>query len=213
MYPIANPHFRAPESSLTPRGLGALVAVALHAVALMGLLNYQPARSALLAAAPIMVNWIAEPQVEARKETPKRKPNPVAQLEPQPVQPDPVVAAAEAPSPVTAPAPPPTPTLVAVPDPAPLTMPIFNADYLDNPAPSYPALSRRLHEQGRVLLRVLVNPGGRADKVQIQSSSGHARLDSAARDAVRVWKFVPAKRGAELVPAWVLIPVSFRLEG
>jgi protein TonB len=112
---------------------------------------------------------------------------------------------------MTAPAPP--PASVAAPEPAPLTMAIFNADYLDNPAPSYPALSRRLHEEGRVLLRVLVNPAGRADEVQIQSSSGHARLDTAARETVRGWKFVPAKRGAEPVAAWVLIPVSFRLEG
>jgi protein TonB len=60
---------------------------------------------------------------------------------------------------------------------------------------------------------VLVNPDGRADQVQVQSPSGFARLDGAARETVRHWKFVPAKRGAEPVPAWVLIPISFKLEG
>jgi protein TonB len=210
VYAVSNPHLPALDPGCAPRRVGALVTVALHALALAAVLSYQPARSALLAAAPVMVDWIAQPRIEPRRELPKAKP--VLQPQPEPVAPAPIIAAAnETPAPMTAPAPPPAP--LAAPEPAPLTMPIFNADYLDNPAPSYPALSRRLHEQGRVLLRVLVNPGGRADEVQIQSSSGYARLDGVARDTVRSWKFVPAKRGAEPVPAWVLIPVSFRLEG
>jgi protein TonB len=94
-----------------------------------------------------------------------------------------------------------------------VTPPIFNADYLDNPAPRYPPLSRRSREQGRVLLRVLVTPGGSAQEIEVRDSSGHPRLDDAAREAVRQWKFVPAKRGDEPVAAWVLIPVSFKLEG
>ena len=211
MYTVPNPHLPAMDAGDAPRRTGVLVAVALHALVFAAMLSCQPARSALLAAAPIMVDWIAQPRVEPRKEHPKPIPKTVVQ--PQPVEPAPIIAAAnETPALMIAPAPPPAP--VAVPELAPpLTMPIFSADYLDNPAPSYPALSRRLHEQGRVLLRVLVNPGGRADEVQVQSSSGHARLDTAARETVRSWKFVPAKRGTEPVPAWVLIPVSFKLEG
>ncbi len=109
----------------------------------------------------------------------------------------------------------PAPVEVAAPPapPAPPTQPIFNADYLDNPAPAYPALSRRLGEQGRLTLRVLVNARGTADEVQVRTPSGFARLDEAARETVRRWRFVPAKLGAEPVPAWVLIPISFRLEG
>jgi protein TonB len=212
MHAASNPYLPALNSGRAPQRVGALVAVAVHALALTAVLSYQPARSALLAAAPIMVDWIAQPRVEPRSQ-PKPRPKPVAvQPEPKPVEPAPIIAAAnETPAPMTAPAPP--PASVAAPEPAPLTMPVFNADYLDNPAPSYPALSRRLHEEGRVLLRVLVNPAGRADEVQVQSSSGHSRLDTAARETVRGWKFVPAKRGAEPVAAWVLIPVSFRLEG
>jgi periplasmic protein TonB len=48
--------------------------------------------------------------------------------------------------------------------------------------------------------------------VQVRSSSGSTRLDEAARETVKRWKFVPARRGSEPVPAWVLIPISFRLE-
>ncbi|MGH8742241.1 MAG: energy transducer TonB, partial [Burkholderiales bacterium] len=94
-----------------------------------------------------------------------------------------------------------------------VTPPIFTADYLENPPPAYPAASRRLGEEGRVVLRVLVNAAGGTDEVQIRTSSGHARLDDAARETVRRWRFVPAKRGEQPVPAWVLIPISFRLEG
>jgi protein TonB len=188
-------------------------------LALGALLAYAPARSALLEAAPILVDWIAAPRVEPRVEPPTRlpKPKPVT-VTPPPLEPLPVVAAApEAPTPIVAPAPPlaaPEPVAIA-PAPAPLavTPPIFNAHYLDNPVPAYPVLSRRLGEQGRVVLRVLVNPGGRAEEVQVRTSSGSTRLDDSALETVKRWKFVPAKQGAEPVPAWVLIPVSFRLEG
>ena len=108
----------------------------------------------------------------------------------------------------------PSPVAAAASKPAlPVTQPIFNADYLENPAPAYPPLSRRTGEQGRVTLRVLVNASGRADDAQVRASSGSARLDDSARSAGLQWKFVPAKRGDEPVPAWVLIPITFRLEG
>jgi protein TonB len=74
-------------------------------------------------------------------------------------------------------------------------------------------LSRRAGEQGRVVLRVLVSTRGTADEVQVRTSSGFPRLDDSARDTVRRWKFVPARRGSEPAQAWVLIPISFRLEG
>jgi protein TonB len=103
--------------------------------------------------------------------------------------------------------------VAAAPGPVAVTPPVFNADYLENPSPAYPPLSRRMREQGRVMLRVLVNAKGTADDVQIRTSSGISRLDEAAQETVRRWKFVPAKRGTEAVSAWVLIPISFRLEG
>ncbi|MGQ0545139.1 MAG: energy transducer TonB [Betaproteobacteria bacterium] len=84
---------------------------------------------------------------------------------------------------------------------------------MQNPPPAYPPLSRRLGEEGRVVLRVLVSPAGAAQEVQVRTPSSHPRLDTAAREAVRRWRFVPAKRGDDPVAAWVLIPISFRLEG
>jgi len=58
-----------------------------------------------------------------------------------------------------------------------------------------------------------VSAAGRAEDIEVRTSSGHARLDEAARETVKGWRFVPARRGEQAVPAWVLIPISFRLEG
>jgi len=89
--------------------------------------------------------------------------------------------------------------------------PSFAAAYLHNPAPEYPQLSRRMGEQGRVLLRVLVSSNGVADQVQIATSSGSSKLDAAALKAVEKWNFVPAKRSNQPVSAFVLVPVKFSL--
>ena len=90
--------------------------------------------------------------------------------------------------------------------------PVFNAAYLDNPAPAYPPLARRAHEEGKVLVRVLVNVLGSAETAEIKSSSGSARLDAAALDAVKRWRFVAARQGDQTVPAWVVISITFSLE-
>jgi protein TonB len=91
--------------------------------------------------------------------------------------------------------------------------PSFDADYLDNPAPSYPSLSRRAGEEGGVLLQVHVTADGRAEQVTVSRSSGFARLDAAAVEAVRRWRFVPARQGVRAVDGWVLVPINFSLKG
>lgn len=88
----------------------------------------------------------------------------------------------------------------------------FDADYLHNPAPAYPATSRRLHEEGKVVLNVQVATDGSATQVLIDKSSGYARLDSAARDAVVRWRFVPARLGQQTVADWVKVPIVFELK-
>ncbi len=93
-----------------------------------------------------------------------------------------------------------------------ITPPAFNASYLRNPPPAYPAAARRNGEEGTVLLRVLVGRDGMPQKVEVDQSSRSRALDRAALDAVKDWRFVPARRGVENVEAWVRVPVSFRLE-
>lgn len=93
-----------------------------------------------------------------------------------------------------------------------LTPPVFNAAYLRNPPPRYPVSARRNGEQGTVTLRVLVDREGMPASVAVEKTSGFAPLDNAAREAVRAWRFAPARRGNQAVEAWVLVPVVFRLE-
>ena len=113
----------------------------------------------------------------------------------------------------------PTPAQVApsaepakpVPPPLPLTQPRFNADYLDNPKPLYPSASRRMGEEGEVRLRVQVGPAGHAQQIEIYRSSGFPRLDQAALDTVKQWRFIPARQGEQPIAAWVIVPIQFSL--
>jgi protein TonB len=77
--------------------------------------------------------------------------------------------------------------------------------------PSYPSSARRLGIQGMTMLRVYVSADGRVGEVHVQESAGHPDLDNAAADAVKRWRFEPARRGSEAVGVWVLLPVEFRL--
>ncbi len=89
--------------------------------------------------------------------------------------------------------------------------PHYNVAYLNNPKPDYPAAARRMRLQGAVIVRAMVEPSGRASDLKIQRSSGVELLDEAALRAVRDYRFVPAKRGSEVVTHWVDVPFTFRL--
>lgn len=95
---------------------------------------------------------------------------------------------------------------------APITPAQFDAAYLQNPKPSYPALSRRMGEQGNVLLSVYVSEAGAAQSVRLKQSSGFNRLDNAALEVVSRWRFAAARQGEKLVASWVNVPVKFVLE-
>lgn len=102
----------------------------------------------------------------------------------------------------------------AAPAAAPSIVPArFDAAYLHNPRPNYPALSRRLGEEGKVLLKVRVSEDGQALAVKLEKSSNFTRLDEAALQIVSRWRFIPARRGDEAIEASVVVPIVFRLEG
>ncbi|MDP1609898.1 MAG: energy transducer TonB [Sulfuritalea sp.] len=196
---------------------GLALVVALHAIVFWGLVQMKlvvlPAPLAVLSVSLLPAAEVIPPRPEIVPPKPKlvaRRPQPVA----QPTQ---LAAPAELPAPTPI-AVAPAPTIVAAPAPvapapAPVaTQPRFDADYLDNPKPVYPAISRRLGEQGRVVLRVHVEADGRAAEVQLHTSSGSPRLDQSALDTVRRWKFVPARLGREPTAAWVLVPIAFTLK-
>jgi len=212
---------------------GFCVALVFHALIITILITYAPTRDALKAIAPLMVQLI-KPEMPApavAKPEPKvdrlPKPLPIRKAQPRPESQSPLLAAqtpdANPPAvvmpPETRPLPPvearvapPTAPVVA-PAPTPIVPPSFNADYLDNPAPAYPPLARRMGEVGRVLLRVHVEASGLPSTVEIRTSSGSERLDHAALEAVKRWKFVPARQGDKAVAAYVVVPISFNLKG
>ena len=78
--------------------------------------------------------------------------------------------------------------------------------------PVYPPASRRQDEEGTVRLRVLVDESGTPREVNVLKSSGHTRLDEAAVDAVKRWRFRAATQAAQAVKAWTQVSVTFRLD-
>jgi len=91
------------------------------------------------------------------------------------------------------------------------TPPRFGAAYLNNPPPSYPAAARKLGIEGTVMLKVLVSREGKALEIEVVQSAGEI-LDKSAAEAVKNWRFVPARRGDSAVDEWVQVPLAFRLK-
>ena len=88
----------------------------------------------------------------------------------------------------------------------------YKAAYLNNPRPAYPLLAIRQGAQGQVLLLVEVLTDGRAGRIELEKSSGHAALDAAAINAVRAWRFTPARKDGLLAAQTVSIPIQFNLK-
>ncbi len=221
MVPLASPGSWsdpfAPKTSLTRRGVRFALVLSAHLALLWGGMELASRPEVRQAAQDIMVRLIESqpslPEVVPPEPTPPR-PQPVRRSvpveAPQPV----LTAAPEAPAPAVSIAqqPPAPPVAEVAPAPPVVTQARFDADYLSNPKPAYPVASRRLGEEGKVLLRVKVSPGGTALLVEIKQSCGFGRLDDAAKAAVERWKFVPARRGEEAIESWVSVPIVFNLQ-
>ena len=203
--------------------VSAVVVIALHAGVFYSLTRDVQAVAPTVSV-PLIVSLLTAlepvPDKPRAAQDPKPSPNPphrkapaVAKAPPSqpapPVAPEPVPVVEElSPPQALAPPPAPAPERPALPKVIP---PRFDAAYLNNPVPAYPLLSRRLGEQGRVMLRVHVGSDGAAREVQVRESSGSPRLDHAAKEAVERWKFLPAREGDRPVGAWLVVPVRFSL--
>jgi protein TonB len=91
-------------------------------------------------------------------------------------------------------------------------LPSSDADYLQNPRPAYPAISKRLGEQGKVMVRVFIGTDGMAQKAELRQSSGYERLDQVALATVQRWRYVPGKRNGVPEAMWFVVPINFVLE-
>ena len=131
---------------------------------------------------------------------------------PEPVKidtPPPPVAAPPAPAP--APVAPPAPPAPPAPKTTARTEVSISASYAAaNRKPEYPKMSLRLGEQGTVVLTVMVKSDGSASEVEVKSSSGFARLDRAAADAVKTWHFNPATVDGKAVDKSYEVPITFK---
>ena len=167
-----------------------------------------PVRS--VAPLPAVVKKVA-PKPTVR---PQAQPQPAAITDPAPSPNAPLVSVAPpAPSPPVAetPAPPAAAAQVVAAAPA-VQLPSSSADYLQNPKPAYPPLSKRLGEQGKVIVRVRIGADGAAQKAEIGKSSGFERLDQAALNTALKWRYVPGKRGGIAEDMWFNVPINFVLE-
>jgi protein TonB len=173
----------------------------------------------------VYVEFVAPTQPAA---APKPVAPKVVQLAPPPLAPPPIVPVMiQTPNPnaITVPqaqpvpvekpaAPTPVAVTVAAAPAAPAAGPrtlTTGVEYIEAPQPDYPKMSKRLGEQGKVILRVLVDEKGKANQVTVQTSSGFARLDEAGRQAALRAHFKPYMEDGRPVPVYVIVPLNFSL--
>jgi protein TonB len=191
--------------------------LALHGLALIAILA-PPAFVALERAAPSPVLTVSVKKEEPPPPPPKPPELIVKKLPPKPVVQQPI----RVPAPVVAPVvtqevtPMSTPAVEVAPDPGPVeTAPVDTVPsalgYGKRTAVAYPPASAKAREEGTVLLRVLVGPDGVPQEIEIERSSGHVRLDRAAKASVMKWRFEPGTRNGQPIAAYGLVPVAFKL--
>ena len=220
----------SPKTPLSRNAVIGIAVVALHVAFLWALQSGLLMRAAeLVVPAEILTQFIEPPtpKVEPTPPKPQVLPAPVKKTVTKPVvqpPPQPLAIADPTPSPnapvgVTTPQPniPPLTTPVAAaavaPAPAPaVQLPSSDADYLQNPRPPYPPISRRLNEQGKTTVRVLIGVDGLPQRSEIAKSSGFERLDQAAMATVMRWRYVPGKRGGVPEAMWFNVPINWVLE-
>jgi protein TonB len=201
---------------------GLAVVLALHGVVFYGLWSARliPAPEE---AATLFVNFITPPPPTPPLRQ-KEPPKPVKAEKPRPSEPHQhlvVNAPAASSDYVMPPPPPPEPVVEAPPSPPPpAPRPVGPVSLSGELAlacptrtpPAYPALSQRMGEAGKVVLRVELDIDGRVDAARIASSSGYKRLDEAALNAVQTWRCNPPLRDGQPVRAVALQPFKFNLE-
>ncbi|AIY43577.1 Ferric siderophore transport system [Collimonas arenae] len=106
-------------------------------------------------------------------------------------------------------APAPVPAPVAAPaQPRTITS---GVEYIQPPDVKYPAISKRMGEEGKSVIRVLINEKGHAERVEVQKSSGSTRLDDAAKQAVMRALFKPYTEDGKALPVFAIVPINFQL--
>jgi periplasmic protein TonB len=198
----------APAGHSAPRRTGLLIVVAaLHVAIIYGLMLATGVVKQPAFVAPLEAVFV--PEATQPQEQPEIKVNPEIKQQVAVDEPPPEVQFEEAVTP---------PTDVPVPASANA---ISGSQQQGAPAqdlkttnrfdPTYPPASRRAGEEGTVRLKVLVDTNGRASNVTVTQSSGFTRLDQAAMEAVRKWRFAAATDGTNKIQAYTQVAVTFKL--
>ena len=211
-------------------GVALAVVLLLHVVVIWALQSGLLMRAAeIIVPAEVLAQFIDPPSLKAEPvpPAPPTQPAPVKKTvtkapvlpAPQPVATADSTASLNAPVGVTAPqlAPASAATPVAAAPAAPagppvLQLPSSDAAYLQNPKPPYPPISRRLNEQGKTTVKVMIGQDGLPQRAEIAQSSGFERLDQAALATVMRWRFVPGRRDGVAEAMWFNIPINWVLE-
>jgi protein TonB len=207
-----------------------------HLLAGWALLQVPAVRQAAAEVAPMVVDLIAPtpeapplpPPPKVQPKTPPQPPAaviaatppvpapvPVFTAPPSPPQPPPVPPPDTPPPP---PAPPAPPAPVAPPVPpapapaAPRQIVLTDSDWVRVPEIEYPLASRRLKEEGTVVVRALIDTRGVPKQVALQRSSGHARLDQQALRAAMTARVKPRTENGVPFEFWIAMPLAFELE-
>ncbi|MBI1262141.1 MAG: TonB family protein [Rhizobiales bacterium] len=189
------------------RVFGFIFVVLLHALLLWGLMNGLAQTVVEVVTGPLevqIIRSVEQPPVEPTPPPPEIVPVKKAFIPPPEVK---IAKPAEAPPPKAIQAvqtekkAPPPPPQMAQPDPS-----------AGNRKPSYPSASRRMQEEGTVMLMLLVGPDGAVSEAKVAKSSGYDRLDEAAvKTALRYWRFKPLMRNGQAIASWFKFAVTFRL--
>ena len=217
-------HSLTRQDALPPAARRAVVigVVSAQAVAAWALLQLDGVRAAVAEVIPVLIQPELAPPPPPPEPPP---PPPPRRVTPPPKRELPIVAAPPAPAPSPEPfevpqvqptpvpvVPAPAEPVVAAAPPAPTeprAIDIGVVRYLQHPVLVYPPQSRRLGEQGRVHVRVLVDVAGLPKELRIVRSSGFARLDEAALATVRTTRFKPYTENGVALAFWVVMPLVF----
>jgi len=207
--------YAQPQSS--SRRLIAMAAVGIFHVLLIYALIHGLARKIVeVVRAPLETKIIEEIKRPPQEQPPPPPPTPKLATPPPPFIPPPEVqiqVPVQLPPTITAVVP--TPPSVPIPPPAVPAPPARTPAVVDArgcPKPTYPAASIRANETGLVTLTFLIDVDGKVLESRVERSSGHKRLDEAARAGLGICKFTPATVDGRPERAWARIQYDWKLE-
>lgn len=218
--PMPAPRYGGTAAQARQRRAAIAALVAVHVLAVVGLLQASRLRDVVIEAKPLFLAVVDAPAPAA---PPKPLPPPPSTKIPPPPQltlpliatdtvttPTPLVAQVLPPPPPAAPVAP----VEAPPAPAPSlprTLPPSAVQFLVPPAPVYSRISAKMRESGKALVRVFIDEAGVPREVQLATSTGFSRLDDAALAAVRNCRFKPYRENGVAVAGWAAVPIEFEL--